>query len=1144
MDDADVFGDISRMHQKQITIHAGDEGLAETGRILYVEPDWTTDDLLQAAGRRLDLVSTPKRMFNCNGMEVADVMMIEDREVIFFTQGGDYVAPLLSDGADGEGGGSSSGLPAVVGAYKVNEFLGKGGFGEVRVGEHQLTGERVALKFLRKSAIADMGAAERTTTEIQCLTALKHPNIIRLVQHINSPQNVIMVFELAEGGDLYQFLCAAPGQRVDEEEGRSLFRQIVSGVGYAHNQHICHRDMKLDNVLLSRPGCLKEIKLADFGLSDFYRPGATMRTNCGSISYLAPEARTSNAGPPLDVWSIGVILFALLCGRLPFEGSDLQGTNRPREAAIRRRIMECRYKPVESLSPEAKPGRQEERGGLRNAFQDGSSAANASPRGSASGGGHEGSPRLSVGSRGGGSNSPRLLAPLSTRSGTPPADCKAPASPRRSAPGSPRRLQMLDPLEPKPQGGGQQQWQGVRGDLEDVEGVAAEIEAHGGARGAAGLAESERSSGHGGGDDHGGESDDKSERGSHNSGSDSSGEDSHTSRAGRGGRGRDFTLTVQPIRGSPSSGGGVHVHTSSQTMTAAKKEPMIRMNSRLGATHPARSKTLSGLGGLGGSSATINMISGGPAAIPGGGGGGTVGTGTGGTGGHGTGGGGGGGSGGGIRGRGGVLKSRTMDLSNHLSAPSSSAAGAPGMRSTSRSTSPPPLQQHRGQHQQHQRPGTIRQRTWSVSEGEASGQPDTDGEEWRTATPEGGRRNHTDGGGLEGAGWAGKGTGSLPPLSPRSAAEANRHRDAQGQGNNSEGSSRHEHRVSGDSEPGHSPRHSIGNSSRQRGGGGDSYRDRDHRQREEGKSPRESGGGGGGGGDSPRYPSPSSLKGGRAENEEQHRSWHGWGGSWEGKEQDEGDGCRLPASPRGSLPRERVSRDSLRDSVEGGEDEGGSVLGHRGSSPSPSRPQKSSSEGFKLPQSPSARHHSQPQRGQSQGTQTDRGDGRSIADDETVLRGTAGGRSGARIGIAGRSIRRSLTTPSSTATAAEKGTDRGGENGEGEREDHRGERRQDGVTARAARQSSSSDVPSLITASSAQGGAGGEKSTRQQQRRGTLSSAGSDMSSSLAGASERTVEQEGPLAAAFAGSAHPQSRRGEDDQSKENEDEEVELSRR
>lgn len=72
-------------------------------------------------------------------------------------------------------------------------------------------------------------------------------------------------------------------------QNRPTVPQIVSGVGYAHNQHICHRDMKLDNVLLSRPGCLREIKLADFGLSDFYRPGATMRTNCGSISYLAPE---------------------------------------------------------------------------------------------------------------------------------------------------------------------------------------------------------------------------------------------------------------------------------------------------------------------------------------------------------------------------------------------------------------------------------------------------------------------------------------------------------------------------------------------------------------------------------------------------------------------------------------------------------------------------------------------------------------------------------------------------------------------------------------------------------------------------------------------------------------------------------------
>lgn len=95
------------------------------------------------------------------------------------------------------------------------------------------------------------------------------------------------------------------------------------------------------------------VKIADFGLSDFYKPGAMMKTSCGSISYLAPEVfrGTSNAGPPLDVWSLGVILFAIVCGRLPFEGSDLIGTNRPRENVIRNRIMRCQYKLDDHLSP-------------------------------------------------------------------------------------------------------------------------------------------------------------------------------------------------------------------------------------------------------------------------------------------------------------------------------------------------------------------------------------------------------------------------------------------------------------------------------------------------------------------------------------------------------------------------------------------------------------------------------------------------------------------------------------------------------------------------------------------------------------------------------------------------------------------------
>lgn len=98
------------------------------------------------------------------------------------------------------------------------------------------------------------------------------------------------------------------------------------------------------------------VKIADFGLSDFYRPGAVMKSSCGTLSFLAPEVfkGTANAGPPLDVWAMGVILFALLCGRLPFEGPDLIGTKRPRDAVIKSRIMKCQYKLDDNLGMEAK----------------------------------------------------------------------------------------------------------------------------------------------------------------------------------------------------------------------------------------------------------------------------------------------------------------------------------------------------------------------------------------------------------------------------------------------------------------------------------------------------------------------------------------------------------------------------------------------------------------------------------------------------------------------------------------------------------------------------------------------------------------------------------------------------------------------
>lgn len=197
-------------------------------------------------------------------MDVDDCMMIEDNDILFLSVADDFLAPpsisdnnnVSSDAHKAGGRSENEKIPSFVGGYKVGELLGKGGFGEVRVGEHQLTGDRVALKFLRKSEIHSLGAAERTNTEIQCLAALKHANIIRLQQHMESAHHVVLIFELMQGGDLLKYLLRnnktqAPPQRtaLSEEEARHVFYQILSGVSFAHNQHICHRDLKLENIL-------------------------------------------------------------------------------------------------------------------------------------------------------------------------------------------------------------------------------------------------------------------------------------------------------------------------------------------------------------------------------------------------------------------------------------------------------------------------------------------------------------------------------------------------------------------------------------------------------------------------------------------------------------------------------------------------------------------------------------------------------------------------------------------------------------------------------------------------------------------------------------------------------------------------------
>ncbi|EMP36500.1 5'-AMP-activated protein kinase catalytic subunit alpha-2 [Chelonia mydas] len=184
------------------------------------------------------------------------------------------------------------------------------------VGEHQLTGHKVAVKILNRQKIRSLDVVGKIKREIQNLKLFRHPHIIKLYQVISTPTDFFMVMEYVSGGELFDYICKHG--RVEDAEARRLFQQILSAVDYCHRHMVVHRDLKPENVLLDAH---MNAKIADFGLSNMMSDGEFLRTSCGSPNYAAPEVISGRlyAGPEVDIWSCGVILYALLCGTLPFD---------------------------------------------------------------------------------------------------------------------------------------------------------------------------------------------------------------------------------------------------------------------------------------------------------------------------------------------------------------------------------------------------------------------------------------------------------------------------------------------------------------------------------------------------------------------------------------------------------------------------------------------------------------------------------------------------------------------------------------------------------------------------------------------------------------------------------------------------------
>ncbi|KAG8799542.1 hypothetical protein FRC16_004870 [Serendipita sp. 398] len=225
----------------------------------------------------------------------------------------------------------------VIGNYNIGRIIGEGSYGKVRLGTHRLTGTRVALKQIPKSVSAQL------TREIHHHRQLHHSNIVQLYEVIATETSIWLVTELCTGGELFDYLVEKG--RIDEHEARLLFGQLCLAVAYCHDQGVVHRDLKLENVLLDDR---TQIKLSDFGFTREFERGTLLETFCGTTGYASPEMLQGQKylGQEVDIWSLGIILYTLLVGALPFDDDD--------EEETKRKIIASTYEIPEWMSSEAR----------------------------------------------------------------------------------------------------------------------------------------------------------------------------------------------------------------------------------------------------------------------------------------------------------------------------------------------------------------------------------------------------------------------------------------------------------------------------------------------------------------------------------------------------------------------------------------------------------------------------------------------------------------------------------------------------------------------------------------------------------------------------------------------------------------------
>ena len=232
-----------------------------------------------------------------------------------------------------------------VGNYLIKKTLGEGNFGKVKLGIYLPKNKKVAIKIIEKNKIKEEYDMIRLKREFNILSQLNHPNIISVSEIFQNKEAYYTVMEYCEEGDLYNYIIA--NQYLSEEKSSLFYYQLINGLEHIHSLGIVHRDLKPENLLLFEDDILKII---DFGLSNYFKQNQDqlLETPCGSPCYASPEMLSGKNydGFKNDICSTGIILFAMLCGFVPFDHKD--------DDILLSKILKCQIDYPKYLSSEAK----------------------------------------------------------------------------------------------------------------------------------------------------------------------------------------------------------------------------------------------------------------------------------------------------------------------------------------------------------------------------------------------------------------------------------------------------------------------------------------------------------------------------------------------------------------------------------------------------------------------------------------------------------------------------------------------------------------------------------------------------------------------------------------------------------------------